>query len=254
VRELDLPENTVSEGRTVRFACDGVVTGIAFEASPRGYDQTFLQVVKQGRDPLFSTGREAIRLPCPAFGTYLNLRIGNFPPQELAWIPVRRGEVWRVDCRTGAKDDPADELGYDAVLRVEEWTSSAPEPPGKITESVWYAQKLVCPPQDTVTEQIYFVRDGVVTEMIVATQAFTMDLPGLGVQVLRGGVSPLAGVQEDTVTPDIIGWAAPGFQRFQLIEPVRQHEAWKIQVSNRAAEQRIVWAVCRTEEQRREPW
>jgi hypothetical protein len=254
VRELDLPENTVSQGRAIKFQADGVVTGITASSETHfpATNHPAVQIVKNGRDALFSTGRERIRVPVFAICSSSVQLATLQPPMLPVWIPVRRGEVWRTECETAEKDDPPDQLGYDLAVRVEEWIA-APEPPNTITETQIYAAKVVCPLEQIATEQIEFVSDAVVTGILLSKLPWGNEAHPQ-VQVLRAGVSPFACVLEDTVAPCWFDWPGAGAHEFPVLEPVSKHEQWKITVSNGGAEEKTVWAVFRAEEQRREPW
>jgi hypothetical protein len=252
-RELDLPENTVSEGRTLKFQGDGVVTNLRLLAQdnyPIG-NQPSINILKNGRDALFSTGRQMASVTPHAVSSANGVNVG---PRE-CWIPVRKGEVWRIACETGEKSSPESRLGYEVVALVEEWCG-APTVPQDITETVWYLATLVCPPGVTTTEQVEFVRDAVVTGLYIQQKPYhpVHEPSDQEVQILRRGAVPLAASCEDVIWPSTTGVSAMSYGPIPCTEPVHRHESWRVSVTNNGDAESTIWVVFRTEEQRREPW
>lgn len=244
--EAELEEQGAGPAQRIEWLVNGVVTAIRAASNATLIPDQWgvnLDILKEGVQHLCSDGTT----PQPLTLSDLNCRIpaGDIP----CWIPVRRGEQWRIE-----SENTNQELSqaYQLKLVLDELLE-APDPDLWVPNETQFYRvgQTVQPESDGVPMEVDFQRDGVVTGWVanlrVQQPAQWFDL---AFDVLRNGRNHLVTNGRSSSRLRTMNAGKPQPNAFQPCWfPVNKHEKWQITAHNFSAQNAYEWAfVLRVEE------
>lgn len=253
-KEVDLPGGgATSPGAQFEFTANAVVTGLQIKTSiprPTSWDLA-LEVVKNGRQHLFTDGYDPLRVsPCSIASC--------FDPWAKVWIPVDQGDIWKFNLQNNqaSEEDTAD---YSLVLRVEQFLERPKVIPEYITETTFYQlgeDDIQAGQTSGAGNEFDFLKDGVLTGLKAITDLNVTAaalLSGVELDITMAGQLHLSQARQ-TESPIDCHELSPVMQPWApMYYVVSQHEKWQVYARNTAAVEKSYRLTAKVEELRL-PW
>ena len=251
-KETAIPgDGAISDGAQFEFTANAVITGFQMKTNltqPADWDLG-VQVVKDGRQHLFTDGREPLRVSPASIAS-------GHDPWCRVWIPVDQGEIWKFDCQNNQVETTAD---YSLILRVERFMEPPKVIPAYITETTFYQlgeDDMEAGASSGAGMEFDFLRDGILSGLRAATNTSIVVheiLSGVELDITMEGQLHLSMARQTQSPIDCHELSTTSQPWEPMWYAVSQHEKWQCFARNTAAVQKSFRLTAKVEELRL-PW